>query len=202
MFTGIIQSLGRVAAMQERGGDLRLTIDASELAARIGTQRLAVGESFAVNGVCLTVIDPVAGCFSADVSRETLSLTTLADLAVGAPVNLEAALRAGDPLGGHLMSGHVDGVGTVLSVSGDARSWRVQVQVPEPLARFLAPKGSIGLNGVSLTVNAVDGASFGVNLIPHTMAVTTFGHLQAGTRLNIEVDQLARYLERLLALRC
>lgn len=202
MFTGIIQSLGRVAAMQARGGDLRLTIDASELAARIGTQRLAVGESVAVNGVCLTVIDPEAGCFSADVSRETLSLTTLADLAVDAPVNLEAALRAGDPLGGHLMSGHVDGVGTVLSVSSDARSWRVQVQVPEPLARFLAPKGSIGLDGVSLTVNAVDGASFGVNLIPHTVAVTTFGRLQAGSRLNIEVDQLARYLERLLALRC
>jgi riboflavin synthase len=202
MFTGIIQSLGRVAALQDRGGDLRLTIDASELAARIGTQRLAVGESVAVNGVCLTVIDPEAGCFSADVSRETLSLTTLAELAVDAPVNLEAALRAGDPLGGHLMSGHVDGVGTVLSVSSDARSWRVQVQVPEPLARFLAPKGSIGLDGVSLTVNAVDGASFGVNLIPHTVSVTTFGHLQAGSRLNIEVDQLARYLERLLALRC
>ncbi len=202
MFTGIIQSLGRVAAMQARGGDLRLTIDASDLAARIGTQRLAVGESVAVNGVCLTVIDPEAGCFSADVSRETLSLTTLADLAVDAPVNLEAALRAGDPLGGHLMSGHVDGVATVLSVSSDARSWRVQVQVPEPLARFLAPKGSIGLDGVSLTVNAVDGASFGVNLIPHTVAVTTFGRLQAGSRLNVEVDQLARYLERLLALRC
>ena len=111
-------------------------------------------------------------------------------------------MRAGDPLGGHLMSGHHDGVGTVLSVSSDARSWRVQVQVPEPLARFLAPKGSIGLDGVSLTVNAVDGASFGVNLIPHTVAVTTFGRLQAGSRLNIEVDQLARYLERLLALRC
>ena len=202
MFTGIIQSLGRVAAMQARGGDLRLTIDASELAARIGTQRLAVGESVAVNGVCLTVIDPDAGCCSAEVSRETLALTTLADLAGDAPVNLEAALRAGDPLGGHLMSGHVDGVGTVLSVSSDARSWRVQVQVPEPLARFLAPKGSIGLDGVSLTVNAVDGASFGVNLIPHTVAVTTFGRLQAGSRLNIEVDQLARYLERLLALRC
>ena len=202
MFTGIIQSLGRVAAMQARGGDLRLTIDASDLAARIGTQRLAVGESVAVNGVCLTVIDPEAGCFSADVSRETLSLTTLADLAVDAPVNLEAALRAGDPLGGHLMSGHVDGVATVLSVSSDARSWRVQVQVPEPLARFLDPKGSIGLDGVSLTVNAVDGASFGVNLIPHTVAVTTFGRLQAGSRLNVEVDQLARYLERLLALRC
>ena len=202
MFTGIIQSLGRVAAMQARGGDLRLTIDASDLAARIGTQRLAVGESVAVNGGCLTVIDPEAGCFSADVSRETLSLTTLADLAVDAPVNLEAALRAGDPLGGHLMSGHVDGVATVLSVSSDARSWRVQVQVPEPLARFLAPKGSIGLDGVSLTVNAVDGASFGVNLIPHTVAVTTFGRLQAGSRLNVEVDQLARYLERLLALRC
>jgi riboflavin synthase len=171
MFTGIIQSVGRVAALQERGGDLRLTIDASELAARIGTQRLAVGESVAVNGVCLTVIDPEAGCFSADVSRETLSLTTLADLAVGAPVNLEAALRAGDPLGGHLMSGHVDGVGTVLSVSGDARSWRVQVQVPEPLARFLAPKGSIGLDGVSLTVNAVDGASFGVLLVDEECVV-------------------------------
>lgn len=202
MFTGIIQSVGRVAAVQSRGGDLRLTLDAKELAGRIGMARLAVGESIAVNGVCLTVIDPVDGCFSADVSRETLSLTTLAALEVGASVNLEAALRAGDPLGGHLMSGHVDGVGEVLSVNDDARSRRVQVLVPEPLARFLAPKGSIGLDGVSLTVNSVEGTSFGINLIPHTLAATTFSQLRAGTRLNVEVDPLARYLERLLAQRC
>ena len=202
MFTGIIQSVGRVAAVQPRGGDLRLTLDATDLAARIGLSRLAVGESIAVNGVCLTVIDPKDGHFSADVSRESLSLTTLDSLLVGSPVNLEAALRAGDPLGGHLMSGHVDGVGEVLSVTEDARSWRVQVQVPEALARFLAPKGSIGLDGVSLTVNSVEGAVFGINLIPHTLEATTFRQLRAGYRLNVEVDQLARYLERLLAQRC
>jgi len=202
MFTGIIQSVGRVAAIEPRGGDLHLVIDASELASRIDAQRLAVGESVAVNGCCLTVLEPAAGRFSADVSRESLALTTLGDLAAGDPVNLEPALRAGDPLGGHLMSGHVDGRAQVVSLQRDARSMRVVIEVPEAFARFIAPKGSVGLDGISLTVNEVTGRRFGVNLIPHTAEVTTFGSLREGQWVNLEVDPMARYLERLLAARC
>ena len=202
MFTGIIQSIGRVAAVEPRGGDLHLVIDASELASRIDAQRLAVGESVAVNGCCLTVLEPAAGRFSADVSRESLALTTLGDLAAGDPVNLEPALRAGDPLGGHLMSGHVDGRAQVVSLQRDARSMRVVIEVPEAFARFIAPKGSVGLDGISLTVNEVTGRRFGVNLIPHTVEVTTFGSLREGQWVNLEVDPMARYLERLLAARC
>ena len=200
MFTGIIQYVGRVAAVEPRGGDLRLTIDAGDLAARIDAVRLAVGESVAVNGCCLTVIEPASGRFSADVSRESLALTTLGSLKVGDPVNLEPALRAGDPLGGHLMSGHVDGRAQVIALSGDARSLRVTIEVPQEFAKFIAPKGSVGLDGISLTVNEVAGRRFGVNLIPHTQAVTTFGSLHAGQWLNLEVDTLARYVERALAL--
>ena len=202
MFTGIIQSVGRVAAVEPRGGDLHLVIDASELASRIDAQRLAVGESVAVNGCCLTVLEPAEGRFSADVSRESLALTTLGDLAAGDPVNLEAALRAGDPLGGHLMSGHVDGRAQVVSLQRDARSMRVVIEVPEAFARFIAPKGSVGLDGISLTVNEVTGRRFGGNLIPHTVEVTTFGSLREGQWVNLEVDPMARYLERLLAARC
>jgi len=202
MFTGIIQSVGRVAAIEPRGGDMHLVIDASELASRIDAQRLAVGESVAVNGCCLTVLEPAAGRFSADVSRESLALTTLGDLAAGDPVNLEPALRAGDPLGGHLMSGHVDGRAQVVSLQRDARSMRVVIEVPEAFARFIAPKGSVGLDGISLTVNEVTGRRFGVNLIPHTVEVTTFGSLREGQWVNLEVDPMARYLERLLAARC
>jgi len=202
MFTGIIQSIGRVAAVEPRGGDLHLVVDASDLASRIDAQRLAVGESVAVNGCCLTVLEPAEGRFSADVSRESLALTTLGDLAAGDPVNLEPALRAGDPLGGHLMSGHVDGRAQVVSLQRDARSMRVVIEVPEAFARFIAPKGSVGLDGISLTVNEVTGRRFGVNLIPHTAEVTTFGSLREGQWVNLEVDPMARYLERLLAARC
>ena len=202
MFTGIIQSVGRVAAAEARGGDLRLVIDARDLAAKVEARRLEVGESVAVNGACLTVIDPADGHFSADVSRETLDLTTLGTLQPGDPVNLEPALRAGDPLGGHLMSGHVDGRAQVVALQRDARSMRVTVEVPEAFARYIAPKGSVGLDGISLTVNEVNGRRFGVNLIPHTVEVTTFGALREGQWLNLEVDPLARYLERLLAVRC
>lgn len=201
MFTGIIQALGVVQKVEPRGGDVRLVIDAGALVAKTGAARLADGESVAVNGACLTVLGFDGGSFSADVSRETLSLTTLGALAPGAPVHLEAALRAGDPLGGHLVSGHVDGVASVVATLPEARSLRVRVEVPAPLARYLAPKGSVALDGVSLTVNEVDGNQFGVNLIPHTVQATTFSRLAAGTRLNLEVDQLARYLERLLAVR-
>lgn len=197
MFTGIIQAVGRIADAQPRGGDLRLRIDATELWRRIGSERFSAGESIAVSGVCLTSIDPAEGFFEADVSRETLALTTIGSLAAGDRVNLEAALRAGDPLGGHLVSGHVDGIATVSGLRDDARSLRVTIDVPRALARFIAPKGSVAVDGVSLTVNEVDGTSFGVNLIPHTVQATTFGNLQVGRRLNLEIDPLARYLARM-----
>jgi riboflavin synthase len=197
MFTGIIQATGTVARIEPLQGDLRLTIDVGGLAARIDASRLAVGESVAVSGACLTVIAFDGRYLSADVSRETLRLTTLGRLAEGAVVNLEAALRAGDPLGGHLMSGHVDGLAEVVSLNADARSLQVCVEVPADLARYIAPKGSVALDGVSLTVNAVEGRRFFVNLIPHTVAVTAFSSLVPGQRLNLEVDQLARYVERI-----
>jgi riboflavin synthase len=196
MFTGIIQAVGAVAAREMRGGDLRLTIDAGDLAQRIEARRFAVGESIAVSGVCLTVVSFDGRQFAADVSQETLRLTTLGALEQGAPVNLEAALRAGDPLGGHLLSGHVDGLATVIALQSEARSLRVDIEVPAGLERYVAAKGSVALDGVSLTVNAVEGRVFGVNLIPHTVEVTTFGHLAVGQRLNLEVDMLARYVER------
>jgi riboflavin synthase len=196
MFTGIIQATGTLAKIEPVGGDLRLTFDVGELAARIDASRLALGESIAVSGTCLTVISFDGSRFAADVSRETLGLTTLGRLSVGSVVNLEAALRAGDPLGGHLMSGHVDGLAQVVGLEPDARSLRVQIEVPAELARYIAPKGSVGLDGVSLTVNSVDGRRFSVNLIPHTVAVTAFSALAPGQQLNLEVDQLARYVER------
>lgn len=196
MFTGIIQATGRVAGSEAVGGDVRLTIDAQSLLGRIDVSRMALGESIAVSGVCLTVVAFDGRCFAADVSRETLGLTTLGTLAEGAEVNLEAALRAGDPLGGHLMSGHVDGLARVTALHPDARSLRVDVEVPAGFERYIAPKGSVALDGVSLTVNTVEGGRFSVNLIPHTVAVTCFRQLQTGSRLNLEVDQLARYVER------
>ena len=152
-----------------------------------------------MQGCCLTAVELQGRAFAADVSRETLSLTTLGDLTAGSPVNLEPSLRAGDPLGGHLVSGHVDGLGEVAAVSGDARSTRFEITVPAALARYIARKGSVAIDGVSLTVNAVQGATFGINLIPHTQAVTTLGSLRVGARVNVEVDQIARYVERLLA---
>ncbi|MET0280890.1 MAG: riboflavin synthase [Steroidobacteraceae bacterium] len=198
MFTGIVQAIGSIATHERRGGDLRLGIEASDLAARIDAGRLAIGESIAVSGVCLTVVEFDGRQFVADVSRETLALTTLGDLRAGDAVNLEAALRAGDPLGGHLMSGHVDGRAEVVELHHDARSLRVEVEVPAALARYIAPKGSVALDGISLTVNQVEGRRFGVNLIPHTIEVTTFGDLALGRQLNLEVDQLARYVQRAL----
>jgi riboflavin synthase len=198
MFTGIVQATGRIQSVESRGGDLRIGIDATELAARVDPVRLAVGESVAVSGTCLTVVERAGGALLADVSRETLTLTTLGSLHVGDLVNLEAALRVGDPLGGHLVSGHVDGVAEVVGVAGDVRSLRVEVQVPAGLARYIAPKGSVALDGVSLTVNDVRDRRFAVNLVPHTIEATTFAGLAAGKRLNVEVDQVARYLERLV----
>ena len=195
MFTGIVQDVGRVVSREERGGDVRLLISFH----RLDPSGISVGDSICVQGCCLTAIELSGRSFAADVSRETLSLTTLGDLKAGSPVNLEPSLKAGDPLGGHLVSGHVDGVGEIVGLSGDARSTRIEVSVPAPLARYIARKGSVTVDGVSLTVNEVQGANFGINLIPHTQAVTTLGALRVGARLNVEVDQMARYVERLLA---
>jgi len=193
MFTGIVLDLGTVAALEKHGVDLRLVISTQNL--ELG--KAAIGDSISVQGVCLTVTSLTANSFSADVSHETLSLTTLGDLQVGSPVNLEPALRAGDRLGGHLVSGHVDGIAQVVATGRDGDSLRVKVKVPAELARYIARKGSVTLDGVSLTVNEVEGDTFGINLIPHTQTVTTLGRLEAGVRLNLEVDQIVRYVERL-----
>jgi len=195
MFTGIVQDIGRVESLEARGGDVRLAIRTAAL----DLAKSAVGDSICVQGCCVTAIRLAGQVFEADLSRETLALTTLGDLKVGAPVNLEPALRAGDALGGHLVSGHVDGLARVVSLTTDARSTRVLIEVPESLARYIARKGSVAVDGVSLTVNEVDGARFGVNLIPHTLEVTTLGRLVEGAAVNLEIDTVARYVERLLA---
>ena len=195
MFTGIVQDVGRVSSQETRAGDVRLVIAFD----RLDPSGIHVGDSICVQGCCLTVVELRDRSFAADVSRETLSLTTLGELTAGSPVNLEPSLRAGDPLGGHLVSGHVDGVGQVTTIGDDARSTRIEIAVPPALARYIARKGSVAIDGVSLTINEVQGATFGINLIPHTQAVTTLGALRAGTRANVEVDQIARYVERLLA---
>ena len=194
MFTGIVQDLGRVQSLEQRDGDVRMVIRCQQL----DPSRWAIGDSICVQGCCLTAVEIVDRTFAADVSRETLSLTTLGELRPGAGVNLEPSLRAGDSLGGHLVSGHVDGVARIDSISGDARSQRLRISVPQELARYIARKGSVAVDGVSLTVNEVDGAVFGVNIIPHTQTVTTLGTLAVGSRVNLEVDQVARYLERLV----
>ncbi len=194
MFTGIIIGTGRITGVEETGGDLELGIDASV----IDPARLTLGDSVCVQGACLTVTRREGSVFSADVSRETLSKTTLARLALGSRVNLEPSLRAGDALGGHMVSGHVDAVGLVTAQYQDARSWRVEFEVPAALMRFIAPKGSVCVDGVSLTVNQVGGRRFDVNIIPHTREVTTLGELALGAGVNIEIDVIARYLERLM----
>ena len=195
MFTGIIQDIGRVESLSARGGDVRLAIRVG----RLDLSRTALGDSICVQGCCVTAALLTAQGFEADLSRETLALTTLGALAPGTLVNLEPALRAGDALGGHLVSGHVDGMGTVVSRTADARSARLLIEAPAALARFIARKGSVTVDGVSLTVNEVDGARFGINLIPHTLEVTTLGGLAPGATVNLEIDQVARYVERLLA---
>jgi|SRR5580700_9644265 riboflavin synthase len=195
MFTGIVQDVGRIQEREVHAGDMRLTIAVD----RLNLARVAIGDSVCVQGVCLTVTAVGDRSFAADVSRETLSLTTLGELEHLAPVNLEPALRAGDALGGHLVSGHIDGVAIVTAATSEARSCRLTVQAPAALARYIARKGSVALDGVSLTVNEVGESTFGVNLIPHTLAVTTLGRLTNGARLNLEVDQVARYVERLAA---
>jgi len=195
MFTGIVQGVGRIRSVESRGGDVRMWIDAGG----VPLGDVAVGGSIAVSGCCLTAIELEPTAFAADLSRETLSLTTAGEWSAGTPVNLEKALTAGQALGGHYVTGHVDGVGRVLSRHDDARSVRVEFEVPPELARYVARKGSICVDGVSLTVNGAAGSRFDVNLVPHTLGVTILGGYRPGTRVNLEVDIIARYLERLVA---
>jgi len=195
MFTGIIVATGRVISLAETSGDLELGIDAAAL----DLHRIAVGDSVSVQGVCLTVTRKEGTRFYADVSRETMAKTTLGAIGPGSKVNLEPSLRAGDALGGHLVSGHVDAVGKLRILTQDARSWRMEFELPVSLMRFVASKGSICVNGVSLTVNKVAGCRFDVNIIPHTLEVTMLGELKVDDGVNIEIDVIARYLERLMA---
>ena len=194
MFTGIIESIGRIAKMEKRGGDVRLHIATGKL----DLSDVALGDSIAVNGVCLTAVVLPGDGFVADVSNETLSLTSLGQLSTGSPVNLEKALTMSTRLGGHLVSGHVDGLGEVIAKSEDARSIRFTVKAPDELAKYIAHKGSITVDGTSLTVNAVKGAEFELNIVPHTAQETIMSEYEVGRKVNLEVDLVARYLERLL----
>ncbi|WP_397422782.1 riboflavin synthase [Phenylobacterium sp.] len=191
MFTGIVTDVGRVRSVQQTNRDLRFEIETA-----FDTATIDIGASVSHAGCCLTVVDKGPGWFAVEVSGETLSMTTLSDWAEGRPVNLERAARVGDELGGHIVSGHVDGVGEVLSIESEGGSHRVRIRVPKPLHRHIAPKGSITVEGVSLTVNEVEDDVFGVNLIPHTWDVTSLGGLKVGSRVNLEIDMLARYLAR------
>lgn len=193
MFTGIVQAVGRIAASMPRGQDVRLTIDAGAL----DLSDVQLGDSIAANGVCLTVTGMGQHSYDVDVSAETLRCT--AGFELNSEVNLEKALRLADRLGGHLVSGHVDGVGNVTRFEPAGDCFLLEVEAAPALAKYIAPKGSITVNGVSLTVNQVEGERFAVNLIPHTLEVTTLKHLKPGSRVNLEVDLLARYAERLMA---
>jgi riboflavin synthase len=186
--------MGTVRAIEPRGGDATIVFDTGD----VSLAGVELGGSIAVNGVCLTATQFDASSFRADVSRETLNLTTLGDCTVGTPVNVEKALLAGQALGGHYVTGHVDGVGQLVARHDDARSVRMEFQVPAELARYVARKGSICIDGVSLTVNGAQGDRFDVNLVPHTLGVTTLGRLQPGSRVNLEVDIIARYVERMM----
>lgn len=194
MFTGIIQALGKVLATEQKGGDLRVRLHTGELE----LADVELGDSIATNGVCLTVVALPGDGFWADVSRETLAFTTLGELKTGAVVNLEKALTPASRLGGHIVSGHVDGVGEVVSRHPDARSERFTLRAPDNLAKYIAHKGSICVDGTSLTVNKVNGSEFELNIVPHTIEKTLFAHYKPGTKVNLEVDVIARYLERLV----
>lgn len=194
MFTGIISAIGDIANLEQRGGDVRLTIRTGNL----GLADVQLGDSIACNGACLTAVELTGEGFVADVSVETLNLTTIGNWKVGARINLEKAMQATDRFGGHIVSGHVDGIGEVVSLHEDARSWRFRMRAPSELAKYIAHKGSITVDGTSLTVNIVDGSEFELNIVPHTMTHTVMGDYQVGTKVNLEVDLVARYLERLL----
>ena len=191
MFTGIVTDVGRVRAIRDTNRDRRF-----EIGTAFDLATVEIGASISHAGCCLTVVEKGPDWFAVEVSGETLGSTTLGTWSVGAPVNLERAARAGDELGGHIVSGHVDGVGEVLSIDPEGGSHRLRIRVPRPLHRYIAPKGSIAMEGVSLTVNEVDDDVFGVNIIPHTWDVTTLGRLGPGSRVNLEIDMLARYLAR------
>jgi len=191
MFTGIVTDVGRVRSIRQTDRDRRFEIETAYDLAGVD-----IGASISHAGCCLTVVDKNDGWYAVEVSGETLSLTTLGDWSQGDPVNLERAAKVGDELGGHIVSGHVDGLGEVISVTPEGGSHRVKIRAPAPLHRFIAPKGSIAMEGVSLTVNEVDDQVFGVNIIPHTWQVTTLGRLQPGSRVNLEIDVLARYVAR------
>ncbi|VAW95204.1 Riboflavin synthase eubacterial/eukaryotic [hydrothermal vent metagenome] len=194
MFTGIIQSIGSIKAIKPQGNDIRLQVATNKL----DLSDVQLGDSIAVNGVCLTAVELSTDSFTADVSNETLSCTTFADLVIGLAVNLEKALTPMTRLGGHLVSGHVDGIATIIERVSDGRSERFVIEAPSELAKYIAVKGSICVNGISLTVNSVDGASFSLNIVPHTLQETDMAGYQKGSRVNLEVDVIARYLERLM----
>ncbi len=194
MFTGIIEAVGEIAAMQPQAGDVRVYIKSGQL----DLSDVQLGDSIATNGVCLTVVELPGDGYWADVSRETISCSCFSFLQVGAAVNLEKALTPDTRLGGHLVSGHVDGIGEIIGRSDDARSVRFTLKAPDELAKYIAAKGSICIDGISLTVNQVSGAQFDINIVPHTVEETIIGSYQAGTRVNLEVDLIARYLERLV----
>ena len=194
MFTGIIAAIGSVVDLEPRDGDVRLTINGGNL----GLSDVNLGDSIACNGACLTAVELIQNGFIADVSVETLNLTTINHWEVGSPINLEKAMQATDRFGGHIVSGHVDGVGEVLSLEGDARSWRFRLKAPAEIAKYIAHKGSITVDGTSLTINLVEGSEFELNIVPHTMSHTVMGTYKVGTKVNLEVDLVSRYLERLL----
>ena len=194
MFTGIISAIGNVVGLEPRGGDVRLTIETGGLS----LADVSLGDSIACNGACLTAVELTGQGFVADVSVETLNLTTIGNWKAGSRVNLEKAMQATDRFGGHIVSGHVDGIGEVVALEGDARSWRFRLRAPREIAKYIAHKGSITVDGTSLTVNVVEGSEFELNIVPHTMLHTVIGDYKAGTKVNLEVDLVARYLERLL----
>lgn len=194
MFTGIIEAIGHIESIEDKGGDARFWINTGKL----DMSDVALGDSIAMNGVCLTAVELKSHAYCADVSGETLSLTTLKHLKQGSKVNLEKALTPTTRLGGHLVSGHVDGIGMVVDRRDDARSVRFIIESPVSLARYIAMKGSITVDGVSLTVNKVDGARFELNIVPHTLQETIIGEYRSGREVNLEVDLIARYLERLV----
>lgn len=193
MFTGIITAMGTIECVDDTRGDKRFVIKTPW-----DMDFVPLGASIACSGCCLTVVDKTARSFTVDVSKETLDCTTLGDWTEGSRINLESSLRFGDELGGHLVSGHVDGLAVIESIAPDGDSHRLKIRVPQSLKRYIASKGSVALDGVSLTINEVEDDVFGVNIIPHTWQVTTFGQKKAGDRLNMEVDMLARYVARIL----
>ena len=196
MFTGIIETVGEVVAKELREGDVKLTLEADESY----LEAVMLGDSIACNGVCLTVVDRTSNQFMLDVSVETLSLTTIGDWDVGSKVNLEQAMIASSRFGGHIVSGHIDRIGEIIDITEDARSWRMTVRVPKNIRQYIAKKGSISVDGVSLTINSVEDNEFSVNIVPHTLSHTIIGDYKLNQKVNIEIDTIARYVERLVSL--